>query len=872
MIQQDDLSALSDEELARIAGVTLQAPARQQAATRPQAAYNGPTDAASIMPALIAQESGGRAGVLGPQTRYGRAIGRTQMLPGTAREMASKVGLPFDESLLRGTSPEAAAYQDRLGQAYLEEGLQKTGNVRDALMYYHGGPDRRLWGPKTQAYAGEVLARVGQDQPSMQAAPEPQDDLDGLSDEELMQLAGIAPEEAPQEVEIDQGVMNVNGRAMIGDRDMGPWAEYWASRDQTNADRTRLQPILQEERDNAARYAELGYGPNFASQTTAPLNDELGAIAGFASQGVENLGRRLMGRDIEVSAMDRGRAVAGVAREQQKAFSEENPWQAGIGQALGGFAFAPARAGGAAAAVNGFARPTVGQAYKQAAAIGGGYGVADAEGGVSGRLQGGALGAGLGVATAGLIDGGTRLLPRGRGALQPNENRVADALNRELRSNRMSPQDILSAMNGAPEGTLPLNLGRGALSGAAEVIAQSPGPGRQVVMDALRQQRATSGDRIGRRVQEALGGEGNYFATLDNQITQRRTAANQVIEQIGPQVYRPNENAMSALRSSYAREALTTQASLKADSPDPVIRAQAESLNAAIAALGRDLDPNVMLDVRTAQDVSRALLDSSSEAWRNGNSGVGQLLGDIGKAVRDDARTQVKPYGEWLKRYGDDSSQIEALELGRSVLRNVDDPRPDGVSAEVLRKQVAEMSDTAKDLFRKGVGEAIVARSRTSKGGVGAMRDILRSDELGARLRVAFPDEQAYTRFLNAAEAEAAMGDAANGILGNSRTAFRQGAAQRMGAEDYGQAAELIGASLPGLAIEGVKQGVRSVGKSFGRNRSVLENDDLNELFAKALTDQDLLRQMLQGQRPRRGLFGGRAPAGVAGALPSAVL
>lgn len=871
MIHNDDLSGLSDEELARIAGVTLQAPPQlQQVSPRPQVAYNGPTDAASLMPALIAQESGGRAGVLGPQTRYGRAIGRTQMLPGTAREMAGKVGLPFDESLLRGTSPEAAAYQDRLGQAYLEEGLQRTGNVRDALMYYHGGPDRRLWGPKTQTYADEVLARVGQNQPSMQAAS-PQDDLEGLSDEELMQLAGIAPQDAPQEVTIDQGVMNVNGRAMIGDRDMGPWDEYWAGRDQVNADRARLAPIIQQEREKAAQYADLGYGVGFSDQLTAPLNDEIGALAGFASQGAANLGRRLMGRDVEVSAMDRGRAVAEVAREQQRAFAADHPLQAGIGGALGGFAFAPARAASVAGAINGFARPAVGQAYRQAAAIGGGYGAADAEGGVSNRLQGGALGAGLSVATAGLIDGGLRLLPRSGGSLQPNENRVAEALNRELRSNRMSSQDILSALNGAPEGALPLNLGNGALSGAAEVVAQSPGPGRKVVMDALRQQRATSGDRISRRVQEAFGGEGNYFSTLDNQIAARRQAANEVMSQIEGQTFSLTPDAATALRSGLAQTELRNAAQLGLASADPAVRNNAANLNRLADTL-LDNPVAATLDLRNAQTISKALLDASSSAWNSGDGARGQALGGLGRAVRENAADAVPQYRQWLKQYGDDSSQIEALELGRSVLRNVDDPRPDGVSAEVLRKQVAEMSDTAKDLFRKGVGEAIVARSRTSRGGVGAMRDILRSQELGDRLRIAFPDEQAFTRFLNAAEAEAGMADVANSVLGNSRTAFRQGAAQRMGAEDYGQAAELIGASLPGLAIEGVKQGVRTVGRNFGRNRSVLENDDLNELFAKALTDQDLLRQMLQGQRPRRGLFGGRAPAGVAGAIPSAVL
>lgn len=111
--------------------------------------------------AVIQQESGGRAGAVGPQTQYGRALGMTQMLPGTARNMAEKLGLPYREDLLTGTGGVAADYQRALGQAYFNEGLQKTGNLPDALRYYHGGPNRRLWGPKTNAYASAVLSRLG---------------------------------------------------------------------------------------------------------------------------------------------------------------------------------------------------------------------------------------------------------------------------------------------------------------------------------------------------------------------------------------------------------------------------------------------------------------------------------------------------------------------------------------------------------------------------------------------------------------------------------------------------------------------------------------------------------------------------------------
>jgi soluble lytic murein transglycosylase len=111
----------------------------------------------NVMGALIRQESGGNGSAVSPMG----ALGSTQMLPGTAQEMAAKLGLPFQPALLRSNDPDALDYQRRLGMAYLQEGYQRTGNLRDALRYYHGGPNRAMWGPKTNAYADAVLSRVG---------------------------------------------------------------------------------------------------------------------------------------------------------------------------------------------------------------------------------------------------------------------------------------------------------------------------------------------------------------------------------------------------------------------------------------------------------------------------------------------------------------------------------------------------------------------------------------------------------------------------------------------------------------------------------------------------------------------------------------
>lgn len=110
-----------------------------------------------MLDALTHQESGGNGLAVSPKG----ALGSTQLLPPTAKQMAGKLGLPFRQDMLRSNNPAALRYQRALAGAYLREGYDRYGNVRDALRYYHGGPDTSIWGPKTNAYADAVLARLG---------------------------------------------------------------------------------------------------------------------------------------------------------------------------------------------------------------------------------------------------------------------------------------------------------------------------------------------------------------------------------------------------------------------------------------------------------------------------------------------------------------------------------------------------------------------------------------------------------------------------------------------------------------------------------------------------------------------------------------
>jgi hypothetical protein len=150
------------------------------------------SDPNDVFSSLVHHESHGEAGAVGPDTPYGNALGAAQTLPDTAREMANKLGLPWRPELLTAKSPEGLDYQLKLGRAYFNEGLAKyNGDLGKALMYYHGGPDERQWGPKTHAYANAILARSGRDTlPDTPGSP-PQ--------EASMEVPQDAPAPAPAE-------------------------------------------------------------------------------------------------------------------------------------------------------------------------------------------------------------------------------------------------------------------------------------------------------------------------------------------------------------------------------------------------------------------------------------------------------------------------------------------------------------------------------------------------------------------------------------------------------------------------------------------------------------------------------------------------
>lgn len=154
-------------------GANLAAAAATAASQLPTPA--GQPDPDAVWKAIKAQESGGEASpgtAVGPDTPYGNALGSTQLIPATAEAMARKLGVAWNPALMRENSPQALAYQDKIGRAYFDEGLQQNGgDPAQAAAYYFGGPDPALHGPKTMAYVQQVMARAQGGGPGAPAAP-----------------------------------------------------------------------------------------------------------------------------------------------------------------------------------------------------------------------------------------------------------------------------------------------------------------------------------------------------------------------------------------------------------------------------------------------------------------------------------------------------------------------------------------------------------------------------------------------------------------------------------------------------------------------------------------------------------------------------
>jgi len=96
--------------------------------------------------ALAHQESRFNPNAVGPETKWGTAKGMMQYLDSTSKSLGIN---PYDPA----QAIDAAAMQ-------LRQRLDAGDTMEDAFKHHHAGPNRNIWGSKTEAYGSDVLGKM----------------------------------------------------------------------------------------------------------------------------------------------------------------------------------------------------------------------------------------------------------------------------------------------------------------------------------------------------------------------------------------------------------------------------------------------------------------------------------------------------------------------------------------------------------------------------------------------------------------------------------------------------------------------------------------------------------------------------------------
>lgn len=429
--------------------------------------------------------------------------------------------------------------------------------------------------------------------------------------------------------------------------------------------------------------------------------------------------------------------------------------------------------------------------------------------------------------------------------------KVGKALHKAIAREGTTPAEVIDTLHAHPNRPA-FHAARESMTPYAKAVARAAGPGRKIIKDAVRAHQAAQHGQITGDIGEALGGRNDYLASLDKALETRRQAANAGMAPIADHPVLLDENSVRALRSDLALPAIKKAALRALADPDPAVAEAGANLNRLHDQL-LDNPGAARIRVRDAQDVSKSLLDAADSAYRAGQGGDGRTLKNLGRTIRSNAgdpeRGGIREYGDWLKQYGHDSENKEALELGRGAAT----PGVNNTAESIARRLSKMSSEASKDYYRKGLGEALIYQVRSARGGIGTMRDLLKSEDFRDKVHIAFPSPEAYDKFMDAAEERVAEQSANGRVLGGSDTAENLDAMRDLegqgmsNAEKAKMVGETIRSPLKSAAAFGAKKLIELIPES---EQGLLADPETNALLARALKDPAEMERLLKGVDP----------------------
>lgn len=586
------------------------------------------------------------------------------------------------------------------------------------------------------------------------------------------------------------------------------------------------QTALAQERANADLIRPAA-GVDMALQFTAPFNDEMAYAEGFLRQGAGNIGRRLTGREIEVSADDRGRASQDVMRQDQSRFAREHPGQNLAANVLGATAFGP-----------GAGAPTLVGRMAQGMGVGGTYGFAGSEGGVTQRLPGTAIGAVTGAVAvpaaerivapvAGAIArpvinavgsawrGGARAAGGVGNALGvPGSQRLIDenALNPLVSGmNRFadrSPQHV-NALNGeaaryqaeeiAPAFADVVNDGG---RGTLRALATRQTPARQSAREFADGRAAGLQDRISTQARRTISDDPRQPAQIREEITTRRNQqADQQFGAVRGDMISPDRGVLEALRAPALRPAIEEAATSALNRGDTETAMMLRNLTDDALEYGAD----AQITVGMADRIARSLNGRAEAFQRSGNNDAAASYFALAERLRGGARQQVPGYDQALQSYAADSGLAKATELGEQFMM---------MEADQFAAAVARLSPEEQQIAQAAARRAIERQAGTQGQAPGVAQRLSNGREQAARTQALTGDAEPVQR---------AMGTELQALRNAQGISPAQGSPTSMNQQDAGNAAGgAIGAGLdvmtgnvPALTARAVQASLRRANRGF---------------------------------------------------------
>ena len=560
-----------------------------------------------------------------------------------------------------------------------------------------------------------------------------------------------------------------------------------------------LSPLFQKvaaqaEQEQAAKFDPIFQKLNKAPEVEedAPMGtafDQLleGGAWGFSDElaGIGTMiGSALGGNQADVPYGDLYTRGRDQVRERNKAYSDENPWTALGLQAAGAI---PGGVGAGAKFVGTKLANSMSNAARNLfmGSTGGmtaAAGMSDADslrGMVGDTVKGGFLGAG----TAGILPPVTNAVNSGvqyaAGAVRDSLAGPSSRANREVRraledggiTNRAQLYGAVDEIDNpllADVSESTRNL--------TDILAQEPGPSRDIIKPVLEQRKRQSGQNIVQGLEETTGKRAGYYQSLD-EIEAAKVALSKKPYEEAMDVNVPFDGKLESIfKRDRIKEAFKTAQRLANDRGREVPQLF-EMVDGEMVSRGGVPD---MRGWQTIKEGLDTMIEKETDTLTEKLSPEGRSIFLLQKELLRELDRVNPAYKAARKIYSGGSSLQDAMRKGSKVLLDDD---------YVSKKAFDGMSDADKEGYLLGAMNSI--RNKVELGSENAdmsLRQMFTSPAMKRRLKTAFPTEDGYKEFMRIVDSERIKGEMNKRIYG-SQTHSRQQQRDSLGLDAAGNAA-----------------------------------------------------------------------------------